>query len=206
MMATTRISASIRDTVIHNVLNAKFSTKAGELQLLQDARNKLRDELRQMAYETCYSKKERDLIASLPDGWLGTATAGQVMVNGRVTQVLFDELRPVPFNSSSSFYGSKPVSAVLDDGHPYLLKMEELRVADEKLDQFSRSYNEERSSLKVRVRAILESVTTVNRLIEIWPEVVDFLPETVSDPITGVPAIMIADLNRDLGIPSKKAA
>lgn len=205
MMGSTRINAVIRDTVIEAMLQTKFALDKAELERLEDIKDGKDEELQTLAYEACYSKKERDLMASLPTGWVGEASYGQVMIDGKVTQINFGYNRPVPHASAQDVHGTKPVSAVLDEGHPYLLKREERRVAAEAHDQFNRDYRERRNSLKVRIRAIIESVTTIKRLIEIWPEVVDFLPEEVSDPVSGVPAVLIADLNADLGI-TKKAA
>lgn len=203
-MATTRINARIRDIVIDNAIKgplAEFALKKEELDATQ-ARIKL--ELQRMAYDTCFSEKDQRLMKQLPDTWLPLSRSAHVQIDGHVQAVKFDVERPVPFRSSEHCYGSKPVLAVLDEGHPYLLKLEEYRVAHEAADQHSREYHEKRRYLKAKVTAIVESVTTVNRLIQIWPEVVDFLPEAISDPITGVPAVMIEDLNRELGITTKK--
>jgi hypothetical protein len=46
-------------------------------------------------------------------------------------------------------------------------------------------------------------VTTIKRLLEIWPEVHEFLPELVAGEAGAVPAEMISDINKEFGIEPK---
>lgn len=202
-MAHTRINASIRDTVIANAIKGPLA----ELELkgleLVARKTELQTELDNLGYETCYTKAERDRLAAIPSGWVPRSLNGMVQINGAVKPISFGSDRPVPFDASTFTHGSRRILQVLEDGCAYLEKQKEFKAADEALDQHNREFQERRRYLKAKVTAIVESVTTVNRLIEIWPQVVDFLPEQISDPITGVPAIMIEDLNRELGITPK---
>lgn len=77
---------------------------------------------------------------------------------------------------------------------------EEYRVISTKLED-----------LRHKVRNVINSVTTVQRLREVWPEVEQFLPREAFEaaPTKGVPALLVKDLTEQLaaaGVEFKKAA
>lgn len=55
---------------------------------------------------------------------------------------------------------------------------------------------DEMREMNNKIRAVLNSVTTVKRLIEVWPEVESHIPEQAET--TGVPMVLISDLNQAL--------
>ncbi|ELV4980379.1 hypothetical protein SHB81_000001, partial [Escherichia coli] len=55
------------------------------------------------------------------------------------------------------------------------------------------------------VWAALNSVTTVKRLIEVWPESKELLPKEADKASTALPALRVEDLNKMIGLPSEAA-
>ncbi|MFA2284800.1 Nmad5 family putative nucleotide modification protein, partial [Escherichia coli] len=53
--------------------------------------------------------------------------------------------------------------------------------------------------------AALNSVTTVKRLIEVWPESKELLPKEADKASTALPALRVEDLNKMIGLPSEAA-
>lgn len=61
---------------------------------------------------------------------------------------------------------------------------------------------DERRKLELEILSILNSVTTVNRLQEVWKESVNFMQGVETDFIGGVnlPTVKIEDINKKLGV------
>ena len=53
---------------------------------------------------------------------------------------------------------------------------------------------------------MIDSVTTTGRLIEVWPECVDLLPEGSMRAGALLPAVVLADLNKELNLTPKKTS
>lgn len=58
-------------------------------------------------------------------------------------------------------------------------------------------------AVKANVKAAVFSVTTVAKLLKIWPEAKELLPAYVEEAKDQLPAIKIADLNALVGLPSE---
>lgn len=71
------------------------------------------------------------------------------------------------------------------------------------LDHKKQCLEDQCYSLKRSVMAILNSCTTLKKLQLVWAESVNFLDDIEVDELkTNLPAVMIEDLNKKLGIPS----
>ena len=71
--------------------------------------------------------------------------------------------------------------------------------AEEKLN------TERWEQVKASVNAAIKSVTTVAKLLKIWPEAKELLPAYVEESKDQLPAIQVADLNALVGLPSEVA-
>lgn len=63
-----------------------------------------------------------------------------------------------------------------------------------------------RNSIKENVKAVVYSVSTTKRLVEVWPEAAELIPTDIEVVRAGLPAIDFANLNASIGIPSEKKA
>ena len=61
-------------------------------------------------------------------------------------------------------------------------------------------------SIKENVKAVVYSVSTTKRLVEVWPEAAELIPTDIEVVRAGLPAIDFANLNASIGIPSEKKA
>lgn len=92
--------------------------------------------------------------------------------------------------------GSRPArNLMLDAEHP--LSVEFFALEARKTD-----LNKKRADLRTDVRAALNSVTTVARLLKVWPEVKELLP-TSAAPTTNLPAVKVEHLNAAIGLPTE---
>ena len=57
-------------------------------------------------------------------------------------------------------------------------------------------------TVKTNVKAAVYSVTTVAKLLKIWPEAKELLPAYVEESKVQLPALQVADLNALVGLPS----
>lgn len=63
-------------------------------------------------------------------------------------------------------------------------------------------YDDKLSTLINCVRAAVQKVTTVKKLLEVWPESKELIPEEVEKQVKQLPAIKTEDLNKMIGLPS----
>lgn len=61
-----------------------------------------------------------------------------------------------------------------------------------------------RQQIKDNVQAVVYSVSTTKRLIEVWPESAELIPREVEVVRAGLPAINFESLNASIGITSEK--
>ncbi len=198
-MSSVRISAFIRDEIVANVLAHKFAVeratiaeKEGGLEFLKDERNKL-------GYEMVFNTAQRKRLNDAPAGWFPESHSVRVMVeDAGVQDVKFGKGRLVPYDVHSG--GWQHVSAIVQSDDPYFIAEKRVNEAKEELKDLRSALHTEESAARARVFAVLNSVTTTGRLLEVWPEVHQFLPEMVSSSSGGVPAEFIGDLNTFLNI------
>ncbi len=202
MSTMVRISAAIRDETIRNIISHKFAKERLELETLQEKADLAQKEAEKLAYDTAFTKEQRDVLSKYNAAFF-FPRKHHVLIrieHGPGNYVdhtaVFGEDLPVPFK----FYISGGVAAVIDKDHPYAKAVEAETAADRERDVFRTQLNEKEYALKRKVLTVMESVTTVKRLQEVWPEIIDFLPETVSGSGGQLPAHIIADLNKEIGI------
>lgn len=77
-----------------------------------------------------------------------------------------------------------------------------LTVEFHKLDDEKRSLEQQHEEVKVNVYAALNSVSTVKRLLEVWPECKELLPADLDTAKAAMPALIVSDLNKMIGLPT----
>ena len=198
-MSHIRINATIRDTVVKGLLNHRFSVAEG---LLEERREQLKQRLqnlKEIAYKAVYGTQAEKMLA-VPKGWMEERDSVRVEIEGRTRiEVYFAKNMPIP---QEDLNYSK-AAAIFKADCEYLVEFDSIQEADMALRDDQRELDKEISQLKNRALAIINSVTTVKRLLEVWPEVAEFLPEENAGPVGGVPAVLIEDLNNAFGL--KKA-
>lgn len=83
-----------------------------------------------------------------------------------------------------------------------------LTVEFHRLDDEKRALSQQREEVKVKVNvyAALNSVSTVKRLLEAWPESKELLPANLDAARAALPALVVGDLNKLIGLPTEEKA
>lgn len=79
-----------------------------------------------------------------------------------------------------------------------------LTVLFNRLDDEKRALSKQREEVKVNVYAALNSVSTVKRLLEVWPESKELLPDDIDAARAALPALKVGDLNKLIGLPTEE--
>jgi hypothetical protein len=177
-MSSRRITSFLRDRTISALIEHRFSAERKE----QEQRS---CEIGQRIYNDTFSVSERELMQSLPDGWLPVSSHIRASIGGIYESICMGgDLR---FPSSKE----NQCVQVYDGQDPIAIAWVQLE-GDK--DCLRRRVKEARAA----ALAILESVTTTGALIAKWPEVAPFLPPE-SLPET-LPSIPIESINKLLGL------
>lgn len=65
------------------------------------------------------------------------------------------------------------------------------------------SIEKKEAEIKANVKAALDSVTTIKKLISVWPEVKEILPEGEQEQQASLPAVKVENLNSLIGLPTE---
>lgn len=212
MTTMVRINANIREETIRNLMKWKFVKEDAEIAALENEVNEQRKTVKKLGYEAIFTKEQIKRMEELPAGWLPKTYSLRVRVedakdseNWTDTTVEFGDShdketwRVVPWKYSLAT--SQPAFAtIIKSDHPYAVAFNEYKAKARELDELRKSINESRLALRRKALTIIESVTTIKRLLEIWPQVHEFLPEIVSGPSGGVPAQLIEEINEEFGL------
>lgn len=98
-------------------------------------------------------------------------------------------------DSTQSVYKRRPYS------NPVLQADDPLTEQLYSIDHDSKQLKSEIEQLTTSLWAVLNSVSTDKRLIEIWPEAVAFIPAAEKANTPQLPALPIAELNKLIGLP-----
>jgi Nucleotide modification associated domain 5 len=118
------------------------------------------------------------------------------------------------YESSYLYLNIGGMSYDLNTGYiiiPYNTRYERLVIPAEhelvnqfnELEKLRGEIEEIKNTVSGTVGGLVHSVTTVKRLIEVWPESVELIPKNIDRPLSNLPAVKIQDLNSMIGIPSK---
>lgn len=200
----TRLTTWIREQITKDVVRHRFADAA--LELVKD-----RAALAVDVYNDVYSEAERKKMAALPSGWLGedrdiTVQFGDGRgyeklsfsgaVYGEVSTVLKDSIEPVDLLVQHRH--ERGCAKVYELTHPFALRRDDLRARDKDMSEAIRT-------ARRQVEAAVQKATTLNRLIELWPEIEPFASKYEDKP-KHLPALPTSELNALLDLPVSEAA
>lgn len=161
-------------------------------------------------YERQYSDERRELMASLPEGWL--LVSGYITValasDGCVVHLSFNGRFPrLGYNCSSDVHREVVYLPfpVCDNG-TCRLRLELSHPLHHAYDQLAadrEALGRDRATLKAQVHATLARYRDVEKLLKEWPEVRPFVENIIgeaSTPVVNLPAIPRQELNAALGL------
>lgn len=101
----------------------------------------------------------------------------------------------IDYNRGDQIYRISPSSHTLLADNPLVAEFHEIH-------NKQAEYDDKLSTLMNSVRAAVQKVTTVKKLLEVWPEAKELIPEEVEKQVKQLPAIKTEDLNKMIGLPS----
>jgi len=158
-----------------------------------EALNAAEDELAREAHAHIFKKSELDQISKVPANWIRLDSCLHFNVMGQriYLRTLSDGL-PVPYKIgeyagySCRELGSIEAGDLCDRIQNHAMQVEK--------------YKTERAMASRKVLALVESVTTIKKLREIWPEGEQFYQMYELAQATKLPAVPVADVNAALGL------
>lgn len=183
----TRLTTYLRDTICTRVLEHRFKSLLAE----QQERELL---FGQVVYLDLYPENIRDLMQRLPAGFLPTRKEVKAMFGETFAHVYFPEDRRVA-EAHDSF---NVVVKRYDADHPLSGHYHVLEADRERLE-------EEQRAASRGINSVLGSVSTLSRLLQVWPEVRPFLSNLpgANPPRPTALALPLPALNELLNLPKE---
>lgn len=183
-MASTKLTNSMRDAIVQRVLDHAFGDR-------ERALKETEHRLAAKAYDRLHPKKIREAMAALPRDYLPMDDSIIVSVSGCRHRLRLPEHRPAP-----SGYDARRLSLMSDD---------KLSIEITKFASDHEALENERREAEKNARAVLDSVTTLARLVQVWPEVEVFAADLETKPVVAL-AVRMDDLNAALRLPPEQRA
>jgi hypothetical protein len=176
----------MRDSISSAILEHRFKEAR---EALSARKQKLAEDIA----DQVTTKKERDIMAKIPKGWLAETDSIRANFNGCRYNFALSAPRPFPaIKFNSNFYS---VGVTFSADSPIFHRWEAI-------EKESKQYSEEYSQRSKEIRAVLNSVTTLGKLFTVWPECEPIVKRLkFSAPVYPVPAVQLKTLNKALGLP-----
>ena len=175
-----RLTNEIRERLLTRVLSHGFKERQ---YLMKKAYMDFADK----CYSDTYTPEIQSLISQLPNNFFPKVTTINMSFGGRKFQHNGSKTVPVGYLSYHGYINKLAEDHVLTDEFLYLEKEND-------------ALKKELADAKQNAKALLYSVQTMKRLLEVWPEIEAFTKDIVPEKI-GLPAIQIVDLNKKLKLP-----
>lgn len=178
-----RLTVNIRKRLRDVLLAKRFDLESKQL---AEDRYKLADDV----WNDLLTCEQQQLLDSLPKGWLPKDSSIAISFDGDVTHLPFKEYRLMPYDFADNYKALR----VYEADHVFTIRYKEIK-------KLSDNIQGSRKILRRSIMDILNSIRTVKRLKEIWPEVSDAVDEIVCENNDKyLPAISTKDLNEKLGL------
>ena len=185
-----------REDILSRIINETFKARIDEL-------TKARIQLADMAYLENADDDFLKVASKHPKEWFcrvedvslrmtkdGTGSGREIEVESIKIRKENDQWRPDPFRMSVSKpakrdqfdYYKNAIKITLPEDHPFLKKVKAF-ISD------VNEYKADRKNAEAVTQGLLASVRTVEKLIEVAPELDKFIPDTVRAPKRTLPAV-----------------
>ncbi len=180
-MASPRITKSMREGIVKNALEHTFGK----------AEEKIKEDFRKLAdkaYNEKYSKAQQKLMVELGEEFLAKNDRIFVNIRGERHALSMSEERLTDRQSNWHDKAFVPSNKLSDDIYDLLQEKDTLK---EKMNQAD-----------IQLSAMLETVVSFKKLRAVWPQGEKFFDmyDVDSESKPGVPAVVITELNKVLGL------
>ena len=185
-MKSVRLTDSLRQEIVAVAMKGAFETEMhAAMKALHDAG--------MAAYNAAYTEDEMAMMQKLGPKFLGTRERLRFAIRKEGSGPGDDEIKPnstvecplmeyVPVPFQQAAWGNAIITT--NEAHANVMK------AIDALDKVK----EQVANLKREIRSVVGSVPTTKRLVEVWPEAINYLPKEDAPP-TNLPAVQIEALN-----------
>lgn len=184
-MGTLRLTNMDREGVVERAINHAFGARAAALEAEENR-------IGMAAYDIAVPKAERQAAAKLSERWLRTDGCLKFRFDFRKVTLHVSPKVLVPSRS----YSCEDLGLVQDV---------ELIAAYEKLQADRGTLKADRERAETGLKALIGRVSTLRQLRETWPEGETFYAHLKPRDEASVPAVMVDDLNRMLGLAAAEA-
>lgn len=101
----------------------------------------------------------------------------------------------ISFNYLTHIHRISPSSVTLLADNPLVAEFHEIHNQQEE-------YDNKVVTLRNSVNGVIANITTVKKLLEVWPEAKELLPPAIEKQTVQLPMVQTADLNKLIGLPS----
>lgn len=203
-MASTRLTKDMRVAIRDNAIRHRFGPDVADL--VRDFRD-----LAEAVYNETYGSI-RSRMEELPDGWMPTTGSMSVQLGATYTSLNFDGDFPSRQYTSDThnlvgLQGDiKDIWRRVPDAkkgtcHNSFDARHELSTRHDILRHAAGGLNDLVAKTKRDLYSALDNFTTVEKLLEGWPEIQPFTVGVTPAPKTTLPAVPVAALNSALGLP-----
>jgi len=205
-MLAIKLNATLRTQIINNATKLAVTPQREALVELEAKAKGAAERFQQDTYEAIYTSGQREMLSSMPSDWFPETENVMVRFQSeddawqRDVRIQFSTERRVPFHHYSR-HGLRIAKVMPKNGrlHKAWLKV----IAAEDAAKVQRVRIEDtRRAVQTKINPILQSCSTVRSLLKQWPEAKELLPEGYDVPKAGLPAVVIADLNKAVGLPT----
>lgn len=201
-----KLTNAIRDMIVHNAVAKSGLNDVRDTIVKQRAEwaEKVRLEaiggVEEERKLVDINKKHEALVNSVPEGLRMSGrnparTTNEIWVN--VAGITFSAY----FHGGLGYSGYEQVYRISPSSHT-LLADNPLVAEFHEIHNKQSEYDDKLSTLMNSVRAAVQKVTTVKKLLEVWPEAKELIPEEVEKQVKQLPAIKTEDLNKMIGLSS----
>lgn len=175
----TKLTNNVRSDIVLRAMKHRFTD---DEKFVREMKN----ELAGMIYAEAFTKKDREKMCSLPDGWLPTTSVILANIQGMHVSLCTDRRFIVPANKRNDYLGSFAAGTAVANKWSDIINIES-------------ELKRKRDEVRATMNAVLRSVNTVKQLLVAWPECERFLHGLIRVPAS-VPAIPVDNLNKMLGL------
>ena len=199
-MATIRLTTGNRQVILNRILKHRFANECEKI--ISD-----QEQLADTIYRDTF-KKDLKAMNELPKGWLQESENFLVQFGSRTERLSFTRYGSTAFNFLSFKKGDATkrrfkskdcfrnrITKAYDAKSPFSVKSADIKEAE-------RCLIEAVNAAASEINAMTHSVTTLAKLIEIWPEAEPFC-HSFGEKVANLPAVQIGELNKALDLPVK---
>ena len=188
-MKSQKLTNVIRDRILGNIYNIKIKPDLDEFekQLRYTGGRIIRNAFGDGVY---------DRMLQLPENYFSTKTTFRLAVDGKISSILTDSVRcPACYLYDVVTTDDRGSDKSVNNARN--MYRAEYRVIESKRQEVMNKWQD----IQDETTKIFYGINTTKQLIEIWPEVVEFLPDSIKNvDNTHLPMVQVTKLNTLLGI------